>query len=100
MKQPTVKAVTQMILDSQREPQLLAEIDRLKDVLELYACPGLGTGCPERRLKDGTCVRAASGGLCGDDARKALEENDHQKRNRTLDATIDKLYDEVGNPKG
>ena len=41
----------------------------LAGVLEDYACP---IDCPEKRLKDGTCIRVATDGTCGEPARTAL----------------------------
>lgn len=66
------EALAQIILESQEEERLKTQNACLRAALELYACPGRGLGCPERQLKDGTCIRAASGGLCGDDAHTAL----------------------------
>ena len=45
-----------------------AEIKRLRNALEDYACMGLDQ-CPEPKLKDGSCVRMD----CGDRARRALD---------------------------
>ena len=49
----------------------VAMLSRAIDVLEDYACPGLGA-CPTPRLKDGSCVTARAG-ACGDPARKWLD---------------------------
>ena len=48
------------------------EIERLRAVLEEYACYGLAK-CNAPKLKDGTCIHAGSG-HCGDLAFRALEQ--------------------------
>ena len=61
--------------DTPHKDKFYLESEAFREVLESYACPGIGK-CPERVMKDGTCIKAMIGG-CGDEAARVLAEHPH-----------------------